>query len=80
MGFENKTAPGTDIHYSRFIASWLKGTKAKIDWEDFYNWLIMLGVDQHTAYEIFNLATNGKLELETSAMLFLKKKEQEAEH
>lgn len=69
--FENKVFE--DIHYSRFIASWMK-TRGKVN-ADFKDWLSSLVVNgkhipDEVVQDIYNLGTNGKLELETSAKLF----------
>jgi hypothetical protein len=42
------------------------------DVDNFYKWLLSLGLTEDDARHIKNLATNGKLELETSARAFLK--------
>lgn len=72
--FENKRIRG--IHASRYIASWVKGG-GNLGYEfegrfDFYDWLKSLGLDKDEAQYIYNLADNGKLELETSARQFVK--------
>lgn len=59
------------IHRSRYIASWINagGNKNFIGFRD---WLESLGIDEDEAYEIYNMATCGKMELETSAKKFIK--------
>ena len=81
MEFENKVYEG--IHYSRFIASWYNAGGGNInDWrnhgrETFKNFLRTLTINgkpipEEVIYEIAIFATNGKLELETSAKAFIK--------
>ena len=41
----------------------------------FAKWLKSLGMSDHEIWEIWNLATCGKLELETNAKYFLKESE-----
>ena len=63
-----------DIHKSRYIASWLKeGGRLYYgeDIDNFYKWLLSLGLTEDEAQQVVNLATNGKLELENSARKFL---------
>ena len=75
--FENKEING--IHATRFIVSWLKKggeLRYRKDIDDFYNWLMSLGLSENDAIYIKKLATNGKLELQTSAMQYLKNKHQ----
>lgn len=71
--FENaKTHNG--IHYSRYIASWKrKGGKLYVDDDSlFIRWLKEKeGLTDDEISDIRLLVTNGKLELETSAMLFM---------
>ena len=71
--FKNKTFEG--IYYSRFIASWYNEGGAP-NWA-MKDWLRTLTVNGKTMpeeviKEIYNLATNGKLELESSAKNFIK--------
>ena len=73
--FENKLING--IHAMRYIMSWVREggqlcTGGDID--DFNEWLLSLGLSEDDADYIKYLATNGKLELETSAMKFLNKR------
>lgn len=71
--FENKNYEG--IYYSRFIASWFEaGGKANSKMK---LWLKTLTINEkpipdEVIKEIYNLATNGKLELESSAKRYLK--------
>jgi len=73
--FENKISHN-GIFYSRYIASWTNEGGNPGD-SKFVAWLIQTGCTADEAHEIRNLATNGKLELETNAMMFLKKNENE---
>ena len=67
--FENKF-DHLNIHYSRYIASWVKeGGKINIQ---FKNWLESIGLPYDEIDEIYFLAENGKLELENSAQRYLK--------
>ena len=70
--FKNNVVKG--IHESRFIASWVNaGGKLsnRKDVNDFEDWLTSLGLSQDEVQRISYLATNGKLEMETSAKAFL---------
>jgi len=68
--FENKTWNG--VHYSRYIASWVRVGGNIKDGDLFRKWLKSIGVPEDITWDIYNLASNGKLELQTSAMKFLK--------
>lgn len=71
--FTNKQINGY-IYATRFIASWVrKGGKLQYgkDIDNFYEWLLSLGLSKEDADDIKFLATNGKLELEISAKEFL---------
>lgn len=70
--FENKNYKM--IYYSRFVASWINAG-GKLDWK-FKTWLHQLEIDgelipEDIIDEIYNYATNGKLELEENAKRFL---------
>ena len=70
--FENNLING--IHATRYIMSWIrKGGKLRLgeDIDNFYEWLLSLNLSEEDADYIKFIATNGKLELETSAMRFL---------
>lgn len=74
--FENKVYEG--IHYSRFIASWVKAGGV-ITRGGLTNWLRTLTINgkdipDDVINEIVNLATNGKLELEDHARAYIKEK------
>ena len=76
--FENKKFDtGFDGHTyaTRFIVSWIReGGQLRYgeDIDNFYEWLLSLGLNNDDADYIKFLATNGKLELEISAGKFLK--------
>lgn len=72
--FENRQINGY-IYETRFIASWLReGGQLRTgkDYDNFYEWLLSLGLNQDDADHIKFLASNGKMELENSARKFLK--------
>ena len=75
MNFENKYIADCDIHYSRIISSWLNvggSLRTGKDKNDFLRWLIGMGVLTYEQIDdIYNMATNGKLEWESNARLFL---------
>lgn len=68
--FENKQWNG--VHYSRYIASWVRVGGNIKDGGLFRKWLKSIGVPEEVTWDIYNLASNGKLELQTSAAKFLK--------
>lgn len=75
--FENKIFEG--IYYSRFIASYNNVGGNVCNKKQFSNWLASLTINgKHLngdqIYEIYYLATNGKLELESNARKFLEEK------
>ena len=73
--FENRQINGY-TYATRFIASWVRvGGKLRTgeDYDNFYEWLLSLGLSEDDAEHVKFLAENGKLELETSAKVFLKK-------
>ena len=58
---------------TRFIMSWIRaggGLYYGEDIDDFREWLSSLGLSNDDVRHIVFLATNGKLELETSAKMF----------
>lgn len=73
--FENKYIERLDCHYSRIIASWYNagGEIPTARWAktSFAKWLKSLGFTDQEAYDIWNMATCGKLELEHSAEKFI---------
>jgi hypothetical protein len=62
--FENKLYKG--IHATRYIASWRNSGGRWFGYE-FRDWLKSLGLNEDEIREIWNMATCGKLELETNA-------------
>ena len=74
--FENKTVGG--IYYSRFIMSWIRmGGRLNSHGgglDDFKEWLKSIEVNEMDIENIVRLASNGKMELETSAGRFIKEK------
>lgn len=65
------------IPATRFIASWLrKGGQLRYgeDYDNFYEWLLLVGLTEDDAKHVVYLAQNGKCELECSAKLFLQHK------
>lgn len=73
--FENKII-NDYAHATRFIVSWYKAggeLRTKKDLDNFYEWLLYIGVNNDDADHIKFLAMNGKLELQHSAKDFLNK-------
>ena len=71
--FTNKLK-NTDIYATRFIASWIREggqLRYRNDYDNFYKWLLSLGLSKEDAKHVKFLAENGKLELENSAKKFL---------
>lgn len=72
--FENKVVGGY-TYETRYIASWLKAggsLKHGGDIDYFREWLLSLNLNEDEANHIVFLATNGKLELELSAKIWMK--------
>lgn len=70
--FENKEVKVTGEKYSRYIASWVVAHRQrKIFGDPFRTWLESMGLTEDEVRECYNLATNGKLEFESCAKLFL---------
>jgi len=70
--FENKLIH--DVHKTRYIVSWLKAGGLLCYGEDidnFRDWLLSLNLTDDEVQDIVYLATNGKLELESSAKKFI---------
>lgn len=70
--FENKIYE--NIHYSRFVASWLRESHGEPLWK-MKSWLKTLNINgkpipEEIIREIYNYATNGKMELEASVRRF----------
>lgn len=72
--FENKIIRG--VHASRYIASWVKAggnfSRKPYGRFDFRVWLESLGLTEDEVSYIYNLAENGRLELQESARHFIK--------
>ena len=76
--FENRIIEG--IHISRFVASWVKeGGKLTFEFKEWLKTLTINGrqLTNEEIQDIYNFGTNGKLELETLAAMFLKNKKEE---
>lgn len=80
--FKNKTTEAHKIYYSQYIAAWINvgGTLERVweeddngiyNWYPFREWLLEIGCTEYDARQIFNMATNGKLELEELAKRYL---------
>lgn len=78
--FENALTEAHKIHYSRYIASWLRiyvkshditSIEAIYD-ENFIDWLINTGITEDEAWTIREMAVCGKMELEADASNFSK--------
>jgi hypothetical protein len=71
--FENKII--RDVHATRYIASWCKAggnfSRKPKGRFDFIVWLESLGLTEDEVTYIYNLATNGRLELEVSVKKFI---------
>ena len=73
--FENIRIDGY-TYATRYIASWLReGGQLRYvkDYDNFYKWLLSLGLNKEDADHIKFLASNGKMELEREAKKFLNK-------
>lgn len=75
--FENKLFEG--IYYSRFVASYVK-VRGKINPTEFKDWLRSLTINgkkipEDVIFDIYDLGTSGKLELEENLKYYLKHKE-----
>lgn len=72
--FENKRCDnGNGIHYSRIIASWvvannLRGTLFN---DNFKDWLRSLELSDDEVQDIYEMATNGRMECENHARKFI---------
>ncbi len=75
--FENEKL--NDVHYSRYIASWLnKGGQEFSD--EFVDWLKSLGASEDEVSRIKLMATCGKMELEIAATSYIKKEKEAIEN
>ena len=72
--FENVSIKGT--HASRFIMSWVRSggvlSMGRRGYDEFDEWLNLLGLSKDERDTILEIAENGKMELEMSADAFLK--------
>lgn len=59
------------IHYTRYIASWMRTVTNSSTYRDFEHWLISLGLPQDDINNILEIARGGKMELEHSAENFV---------
>lgn len=72
--FENKIIK--EEYATRYIASWVRkggGLRYGDDLDKFRDWLKSLDISDDDVWYIYNLATCGKLELESSVVNFLNK-------
>ena len=77
--FENRQINGY-TYATRFIASWVReGGELRTgkDYDDFKEWLRSLGLKEDDVNHIYFLASNGKMELEYRARVFLANKKNE---
>ena len=58
---------------SRFVASWIKAGGGRFDWA-FKEWLKDLGLSDRDVQIVYNFATNGKLEYQEHAKIWLKER------
>ena len=64
---------GTTPYYSRVIASWTKVQPGRVYFGDkFKDWMRSIGIPEEDVQNIYQMATNGKMELEASARVYLK--------
>ena len=72
--WENKKAGRLNVRYSRYIASWRNvGGDAYLGFgEHFEEWLVAEGLTEEEASDCRLQAITGKLELETSAKVFMR--------
>ena len=71
--FTNRQVNGY-VYETRFIASWVREGGRLETFQDiglFREWLNTLRIDEESVEHIIFLATNGKMELEHSAKVFL---------
>lgn len=78
--FENAKTEEHEIHYSRYIASWLIAGghfNNLTDTLNFKEWLRSMGLSEDEVQAIADMAVCGKLELENSARAFIKEMQEE---
>ena len=71
--FENKKTVAQEVHYSRYIASWNNCGGDHYYGEQFAKWLRANGCTEREIDDIREMATCGKMELELTAMIYVKK-------
>lgn len=69
--WENNETKTHGIPYSRYIASWAKKGNGYFG-DKFKDWLRSIDLTEDEVWEIYDMATNGKLELEDSIKSYLK--------
>jgi hypothetical protein len=74
--FENKKDKVHDVHYSRYIMSYIRSggvlSKRGEGRETLNQWLVTLELDEEDIDNILDMATTGRMELESSAYNFLR--------
>lgn len=70
--FDNKLDSVYKIFYTRWIMSWIREGGNCKDRDGFISWLNSLKLDPDDIDNIWFIMSNGKLECETSARMFLK--------
>lgn len=72
--FENKKTEQQEVHYTRYIISWMRAGGHICDCydEQFDKWLEANGVNETERCEIEEMFATGKMELETSARTYIK--------
>ncbi len=80
--FKNRPTEAHGIYYSQYIAAWISegGTMEEVwirtdkgldCYYPFKSWLRYIGCTEYDTRQIFNMATNGKLELEELAKKYI---------
>ena len=91
--FENAKTDAHEVHYTRYIVSWVKEylklyQEERVSLQDhpvhrargvhgifgseFKDWLRSLDLTEDEIDDIYLIATNGKMELEASALMYIK--------
>lgn len=73
---ENKKVGNYEAHLSRYIVSW-RHAGGKYFYDEFEDWLKSEGLTEEEIRDAVEMATMGKLELEVSALAFVKKEQDE---
>lgn len=71
---ENKKVGNYEAHITRYIVSW-RHAGGKRFYDEFEDWLRSEGLSDEEIKDAVEMATMGKLELEVSAMRFVKKEQ-----